>query len=134
MARTWSLELARDKITVNAVIPTALSPMVATMPMYAKVYEDFLETGEIPHKYRQDHALGSPEDVAPLVVWLSSDLSDNVTGQAIGMGGDRMSLYSHSNVIATSDQKGGWTASRIGDAWEKEFSQLAQSSGPQFPE
>ena len=27
MGRTWSLELARDRITANTVIPTALSPM-----------------------------------------------------------------------------------------------------------
>src|SRR5690606_19438740 len=75
MARTWSLELARAGITANAVIPTALSPMTATIPAYTKVYEDYLETGEIPAEYRRDHALGSAEDVASLIVWLASDES-----------------------------------------------------------
>lgn len=42
MARTWSLELARAGITVNTVVPTALSPMTATIPAYTQVYEDYL--------------------------------------------------------------------------------------------
>lgn len=67
MARTWSLELVRA---------------------YTQVYEDFLATGEIPREYRSSHALGTPEDVAPLLVWLASERSAHVTGQAIGIGGD----------------------------------------------
>ena len=62
MARTWSLELARAGITANAVIPTALSPMTATIPAYAELYERFVAGEPIPHEYRHDHALGSPED------------------------------------------------------------------------
>ena len=34
MARTWSMELARDNITANAVIPTAMTAMTATIPIY----------------------------------------------------------------------------------------------------
>ncbi|WP_254657713.1 SDR family NAD(P)-dependent oxidoreductase [Wenxinia marina] len=32
MARTWSMELSRANVTVNAVIPTALTRMVASIP------------------------------------------------------------------------------------------------------
>ena len=66
MARTWSLELARAGITANAVIPTALSPMTATIPAYTQVYEDYRRRRGDPVEYRRDHALGTPEDVAPL--------------------------------------------------------------------
>ncbi|WP_159500503.1 SDR family NAD(P)-dependent oxidoreductase [Microbacterium sp. 18062] len=130
MARTWSLELARAGITANAVIPTALSPMTATIPAYTQVYEDFVAGKGIPESYRRDHALGSPEDVAPLIVWLASELSGDVTGQALGIGGDRLTLYSHPDVLATADSDGGWSAAQIDEAWRERFAPLAQRSGP----
>lgn len=130
MARTWSLELARANITVNTVIPTALSPMTATIPAYAQVYEDFLQGRPIPATYRREHALGSPEDVAPLVVWLASQASAGVTGQAIGLGGDRLTLYSHPDVLRTLDHDGGWSPEAIDGAWHGGLDGQAQPSGP----
>ncbi|MEP6842310.1 MAG: SDR family NAD(P)-dependent oxidoreductase, partial [Pseudolysinimonas sp.] len=95
MTRTWSMELARAGVTVNAIIPTALTAMVATMPQYADAYESFLRGEALPHSIRHDNALGSPDDVAPLVVWLASAEAEGVTGQAIGLGGDKLTLYAH---------------------------------------
>lgn len=130
MARTWSLELARAGITANAVIPTALSPMTATIPAYTQVYEDYVAGGEIPTEFRRDHALGTPDDVAPLIVWLASERAADVTGQAIGIGGDRVTLYSHPSALRTVDHDGGWSAEGIDAAWHSELAELAQSSGP----
>jgi 3-oxoacyl-[acyl-carrier protein] reductase len=130
MARTWSLELARAGITANAVIPTALSPMTATIPAYTQVYEDYLAGAGIPDLYRRDHALGTPEDVAPLIVWLASADAAEVTGQAIGIGGDRLTLYSHPAALSTVDEPGGWSAEGIGNAWREQLAALAQHSGP----
>jgi len=130
MARTWSLELERDGITANAVIPVALSPMTATIPAYQEAYERFLAGEPIPHELRHDKGLGSPADVAPLVVWLASDASAGVTGQAIGIGGDRLTLFSHPEVIATEYADGGWSASGIGAVWRERLAANAQLSGP----
>ncbi|GAA1123536.1 SDR family oxidoreductase [Citricoccus alkalitolerans] len=130
MARTWSLELARAAITVNTVVPTALSPMTATIPAYAQVYEDFLQGHPIPAIYRREHALGSPDDVAPLVVWLASEAASDVTGQAIGLGGDRLTLYSHPDVLRTLDHDGGWSPEAIDGAWHGGLDGQAQPSGP----
>lgn len=130
MARTWSLELGRAGITANAVIPTALSPMTATIPAYTQVYEDFLAGAEIPAEFRRDHALGTPEDVAPLIVWLASDRAADVTGQAIGIGGDRITLYAHPTTLSTVDRDGGWSASGIDAAWRDGLAAHAQPSGP----
>lgn len=129
MARTWSLELARAGITANAVIPTALTPMTATIPAYAELYERFIAGEAIPRAFRQDHALGSAEDVAPLIVWLASAASHGVTGQAIGLGGDRLTLYSHPSVAATALHDGGWTPDAIAATWRDEFAAHAQRSG-----
>jgi NAD(P)-dependent dehydrogenase (short-subunit alcohol dehydrogenase family) len=130
MARTWSLELARDKITANAVIPTALSPMTATIPAYTELYERFLAGEPIPADIRRDKALGSPDDVAPLIVWLASAASQGVTGQALGIGGDRLTLYSHPAVLDTAYADGGWDAEGIDAAWRGQFAAQAQPSGP----
>jgi NAD(P)-dependent dehydrogenase (short-subunit alcohol dehydrogenase family) len=130
MARTWSLELARDGITANAVIPVALSPMTATIPAYAEAYERFLAGDPIPAELRHDKGLGSPDDVAPLVVWLASAASQDVTGQAIGIGGDRLTLYSHPAVLDTAYADGGWDAAGIDAAWRGQFAAQAQPSGP----
>jgi len=131
MARTWSLELARAGITANAVVPTALSPMTATIPAYTELYERFVAGEEIPHEFRHDHALGSPEDVAPLIVWLASEASADVTGQAIGIGGDRLTLYAHPTALDTAYHDGGWTPDAIDETWRAQFADNAQISGPQ---
>lgn len=130
MARTWSLELARDGITANAVIPVALSPMTATIPAYTEAYERFLAGEPIPAELRHDKGLGSPEDVAPLIVWLASAASHDVTGQAIGIGGDRLTLYAHPAVIETAYADGGWDAAGIDAVWRSTFAAQAQHSGP----
>ncbi|NYE21119.1 SDR family NAD(P)-dependent oxidoreductase [Microbacterium immunditiarum] len=130
MARTWSLELARAGITANTVIPTALSPMTATIPAYTEVYEDYVAGKGIPTEYRRDHALGTPEDVASLIVWLASDASAGVTGQALGIGGDRLTLYAHPDVLRTMNQDGGWSPAQIDEAWRAELAADAQRSGP----
>lgn len=126
-ARTWALELARAQITVNAIIPTAWTRMTASIPLYAPL----AERDEFPPAVRREHALGTPEDCAPLVVFLASDAAHAVTGQAIGIGGDRLSLYSHPSEVAFELREGGWTADAIAAAWP---SFEAQPFGVRLPE
>lgn len=113
-ARTWALELARAQVTVNAVVPTAWTKMTETIPIYAPL----VGRDAFPPEVRREHALGSAEDCAPLVVYLASDASATVTGQAIGIGGDRLSLYSHPAEAAFELRDGGWTAEAIAAAVE----------------
>jgi NAD(P)-dependent dehydrogenase (short-subunit alcohol dehydrogenase family) len=44
MVRTWALELARAGITVNAIVPVAITAMTETAP-FLKPYIDAMETG-----------------------------------------------------------------------------------------
>lgn len=113
-ARTWALELARAQVTVNAVVPTAWTKMTETIPIYAPL----AGRDAFPPEVRREHALGSADDCAPLVVYLASDASAAVTGQAIGIGGDRLSLYSHPAEAAFELRDGGWTADAIAAAVE----------------
>ncbi|NDK32578.1 SDR family NAD(P)-dependent oxidoreductase [Nesterenkonia haasae] len=130
LGRTWSMELARDKINVNIVVPTAMTAMTATIPAYHEWAEAFERGMPLPPVARREHALGGPEDVTPLVVWLASDDSAAVTGQAFGLGGDRFVLYSHPAEQVTADHDGGWTVAAIGQSWRDKFADHAQPSGP----
>jgi 3-oxoacyl-[acyl-carrier protein] reductase len=125
-ARTWAMELARAEITVNAIVPTAWTKMTETIP----IYEPLIGRDAFPPEVRREHALGMPEDCAPLVVFLASDAAAGVTGQAIGIGGDRLSLYSHPSEVAHEFRDGGWTADAIASAWE---SFAPQPVGLQLP-
>ncbi|MET8161163.1 SDR family NAD(P)-dependent oxidoreductase [Sphaerisporangium sp. NPDC005289] len=118
MARTWAMELARAHITVNAVVPVAATEMTKSIPVFAPIIEEAERTGgPLPEWLRKDEGLGTVEDVAGLVVFLASDASAGVTGQAIGIGGDRLALWSHPAEKAVAFADGGWTAEAIAASW-----------------
>jgi NAD(P)-dependent dehydrogenase (short-subunit alcohol dehydrogenase family) len=132
-ARVWSMELARSEITVNAIVPTAWTQMTATIPIYTPLIER-VEAGEpLPHAVRHDHAIGMPEECAPLIVFLASDAAAGVTGQAIGIGGDKLTLYSHPAELEVAYEQGGWSAEQIATAWQRTFAAHAQPSGVELP-
>ena len=132
-ARTWSMELRKAGVTVNAIVPTAWTAMTASIPVYAPLVER-VEAGEgLPAEVRQQHAIGMPEDCAPLVVWLASEAAAEVTGQAIGLGGDVLTLYSHPAEASVELRDGGWTPEAIDAAWRERLAELAQSSGIVLP-
>lgn len=134
MVRTWLLELARARITVNAIIPVAATGMTETAP-FLKTYVDALKAGEpLPSYARRELSFGSPEDVAGLVVFLASDEAASVTGQVIGAGGDRLALWSHPAEAVVSFADGGWSAAAIAQAWTREFAAQQQAVGQKFPE
>lgn len=132
-ARVWSMELARDRITANAIVPTAWTQMTATIPIYEPLVAPAAKGQEFPAHVRREHAIGWPEDCAPLVVFLASEAAAGITGQAIGIGGDRLTLYAHSAELSHSLRDGGWDAASIAAEWEASFASLAQPSGVSLP-
>ena len=132
-ARVWSMELARDRITANAIVPTAWTQMTATIPIYEPLVAPAAEGQEFPAQVRREHAIGWPEDCAPLVVFLASDRAAGISGQAIGIGGDRLTLYAHSSELTHSLRDGGWDVESIAAEWEASFAPHSQPSGVTLP-
>ncbi len=132
-ARTWAMELARAEITVNAIVPTAWTQMTATIPIYAPVAERAAAGEPLPGQLRRAHAIGYPHDSAGLVVFLASEVASGITGQALGIGGDKLSMWSHPTEVASAFRDGGWTAEAIAEAWSTTVGPAAQGYGIELP-
>ncbi len=60
MARTWSMELGRAGITVNAIVPVAATAMTETIPAFAP-YVEAMKNGEpLPDVLRKGEGFGTP--------------------------------------------------------------------------
>ncbi|MER5218633.1 SDR family NAD(P)-dependent oxidoreductase [Streptomyces sp. NPDC002838] len=129
MTRTWALELAKIDVTVNAVVPTALTRMVATMPRVGDLVAK-VDAGEsVPDAVRRQ-GLGSPDDVAPMIVYLASKESAHVTGQAIAAGGDRIALWTHPGEVEERFRQGGWTAGSVAELFAGAYADRLQDFRP----
>ncbi|MEV0093981.1 SDR family oxidoreductase [Streptomyces sp. NPDC050738] len=134
MVRTWAMELARAGITANAVVPNAATEMTRTMPLFAPHIEAYENDGTpFPDALRKGVAFGTAEDCAGLVVFLASEAAREVTGQCIGIGGDKLSLWSHPQEVSAAYQDGGWSADAIAAAWPVSVGQRPETYGIPAP-
>ncbi len=82
LTRTAALELARSNIRVNAVCPGVIqTPMIDRFTHGEAQIQQQLVAGEPVGR------VGKPEEIADAVLWLCSDASSFVTGQAIAVDG-----------------------------------------------
>jgi NAD(P)-dependent dehydrogenase (short-subunit alcohol dehydrogenase family) len=133
MVRTWAMELARAQITVNAIVPVAATGMTESLPFVAP-YVEKLKNGEpLPSYARKQLGFGTPEDAAGLVAFLASDAAAAISGQAVGIGGDRLALWSHPSEVVVEFADGtGWSADAIADVWPARYAGSQQTVGQQF--
>jgi NAD(P)-dependent dehydrogenase (short-subunit alcohol dehydrogenase family) len=134
MVRTWAMELARAEITVNAIVPVAATAMTETVP-FLQPYVEAMRAGDpLPPFARQQLGFGTPEDAAGLVAFLASDAAAGITGQAVGIGGDRLALWSHPSEVVVEFADGtGWSADAIAGVWPDTFAPSLQTVGQQLP-
>jgi NAD(P)-dependent dehydrogenase (short-subunit alcohol dehydrogenase family) len=132
MVRTWAMELKRAGITANAVIPVAATAMTATVPYFAAAIEADQKGEAMPAFFRHDLGFGTSDDVAGLIAYLASDAAADVSGQAIGIGGDRIQLWSHPEPTATAHHEGGWSYEALEEGFTDAIGPL-QSVGESFP-
>jgi NAD(P)-dependent dehydrogenase (short-subunit alcohol dehydrogenase family) len=131
--RTWAMELAKLNVTVNCIVPTALTHMTVTIPGLEQ-YAEAVQKGEaldLPHAVRAK--LGLPEDVAPMIVFLASDEAKGITGQCVGVGGEKIALWSHPHEIRQAFRQGGWTAEEIAENWSGSIGQQLEPFAPPKP-
>ena len=79
LTRTWALELARYKITVNAIAPGLIeTAMTGKIPQ--EIREKFI--AQIPLR-----RMGTPQEIAATVRFLLSEEAAYLTGQVLGVDG-----------------------------------------------
>jgi NAD(P)-dependent dehydrogenase (short-subunit alcohol dehydrogenase family) len=82
LTRTAALELAKSNVRVNAVCPGVIeTPMIDRFTHGEAQIQKQLVAGEPVGR------IGKPEEIAQAVLWLCSDASSFVTGQAIAVDG-----------------------------------------------
>jgi NAD(P)-dependent dehydrogenase (short-subunit alcohol dehydrogenase family) len=134
MVRTWAMEMKKAGVSVNAVIPVAATAMTKTIPFFAKAVEADERGEAMPEFFRKDLGFGPARDVAGLIAFLSSDAAAGVTGQAIGVGGDRLQVWSHPEPVTTDYRDGGWDYETMLTEGKAILEANLQSVGEQMPE
>ena len=77
----------------------------------------------------------SAQPAAGLVAFLASDAAGGITGQAVGIGGDRLAMWSHPAEVAVEFADGtGWSADAIAEVWPEKYAPAEQTVGQQIPE
>lgn len=133
MVRTWALEMKKSGVEVNAVIPVAATAMTETVPYFEKAIEADSRGDPMPSFFRHELGFGRSDDVSPLVAFLSSERSKGINGQVLGIGGDRLQLWSHPNAVTTEYRQGGWDFESLGarlTPLEGNFEQVGESTPP----
>ena len=141
MVRSWAMELARAKVTVNAVVPVAATAMTENVPLFKQLADAAADGGAdggagggaLRRYARRALGFGTPDDAAGLVAYLASDAAADVTGQAIGIGGDRLALWSHPTESAVAFTDGGWSADALHEGFDALFGATLQSVGQELP-
>jgi NAD(P)-dependent dehydrogenase (short-subunit alcohol dehydrogenase family) len=80
LTKTAAKEWGKLKIRVNTILPSALSPKAIWYLEESKSYD--YELSKVALGY-----FGTPDDIAPLAIFLASDESNYITGQTIGAEG-----------------------------------------------
>ena len=132
MVRTWALEMKKAGVTVNSVIPVAATAMTKTVPYFQKAVEADERGEAMPSFFRHDLGFGTADDVAGLIAFLASDEAANITGQAIGAGGDRLQVWTHPEAAATEYREGGWGYRDLIENFDVLFGDKLQSFGEEF--
>lgn len=103
LTRVAALELQKAAITVNAVAPVALTRMTSDLAMMKGATEKDL----------------GPQFIAPVVVFLASDLAQDVTGQVVGVQGGKVFLYRVEMTagVEKAPAQGLWTPEEIKASW-----------------
>ena len=116
---SWAMELSRYGVTVNALFPGGATRLsAATLAIPESVSERRQASGEggatrtVGSAERP--AGNEPEKMAPLVVYLSSDEADWVSGQILGLGGGmNLRLYGPPTETGTAFSTDGWSVDEL---------------------
>ena len=103
LSQSIALDMDRYGVRSNCVAPFAWSRMIASIPTDTEAQRERVEKLKTM----------SADKVAPLVVFLASDLSKEVTNQILSVRKNEIFLFSKPRPIRSMHRAQGWTAESI---------------------
>lgn len=105
LSRSLSLDMERFNVRSNCIAPFAWSRLIATIPT---------ETEEERERVERIKTM-TPAKVAPLVAYLCSDLSADVTGQIFGVRKNEIFVFSQPRPLRSVHRSEGWTVDSVAE-------------------
>ena len=69
----------------------------------------------------------------PTIIWVDTLMPVRITGQAIGVGGDRLQVWAHPEPVVTEYHDGGWTYEALQEHGQDLLGGNLQPVGETFP-
>jgi NAD(P)-dependent dehydrogenase (short-subunit alcohol dehydrogenase family) len=112
---TYSLAqgLARYGVTANAIAPGAATRLTATVPADKRAAREERPSDEDLQR--------SPDNIAPVALYLASERSDWLTGRVISSAGFEVGLYENPQIIRQLSAPEPWEYDRLATAMEASF-------------
>ncbi len=127
LSQSIALDMARAGVRSNCIAPFAWSRMTSSIPA---------DTPEQMERVKRIQEM-SADKIAPLVAYLASDLSKDVTNQIFSVRKNEITLFSKPRPIRSMTKVAGWTAEAIADelipAFRPSFARADEVSAHVFP-
>jgi NAD(P)-dependent dehydrogenase (short-subunit alcohol dehydrogenase family) len=111
MTRVVARDLGRYGVTCNCIAPGAMTRMVAQVPESARQLRAARGMGAVPPP--QSLAERTPEQVAPMTVWLCTDDAWNVNGKIFHVAGGVVALAHEETPYREIQRQGKWTVEEL---------------------
>ena len=113
LTRTTARELGRFGVRCNAIRPLAAGASTSDYEVKTARWKDLMALTMQPRSRGSvaptfDPSSISPAKIAPLVVWLCTDMAANVNGRTFHVGGDAISRLSEPVRERVMYESGGW--------------------------
>lgn len=105
LSKSIALDMARYNVRSNCISPFAWSRLIGTIPA---------ETDAERERVERMKQMG-PEKIAPLAVFLASDLSKDVTGQIFAVRMNEIFLMGQSRPLRGMQRAEGWTPQSLAE-------------------
>ena len=126
LSQSIALDMARAGVRSNCIAPFAWSRLIATIPA----------TNEAEALRIERMKTMTADKIAPLVAFLASDASQEVSNQVFGVRKNEIFLFSKPRPIRSMQKNEGWTPQSIADemlpAFRGSFADPAERSGDVF--
>jgi NAD(P)-dependent dehydrogenase (short-subunit alcohol dehydrogenase family) len=106
LSKSIALDMARFNVRSNCVSPFAWSRLIGTIPT---------DTPEQKERVERIQNTMTASKIAPICVFLASDLSKEVTGQIFAVRKDEIFLMSQPRPLRVAHKDGGWTPQSIAE-------------------